>query len=165
MPPNREAPSLLRTESWGSASVTWLDRPGARRVAARAAAELARRQPEITGVLLFGSIARGDAVPSSDVDLLIVLRESELPFLDRIPRYTPAIPPLAVDVLPYTEREFRDLCAEGHRLIAAALAEGEWVVGPPEGLVTTPAWTGNADRPATNAAEGIRRRDGSPAGG
>jgi uncharacterized protein len=127
---NPETPSLLRTELSGSARVTWLDRKGARLAAVDAARSLARSHPEIEGVLLFGSIARGDATPSSDVDLLIVLRESDLPFLDRIPRYTPAIPPLGVDVLPYTRDELEKMRADGNRLLSTALAEGEWVVGP-----------------------------------
>lgn len=89
--------------------------------------------PEISGVLLFGSVARGDAVPSSDVDLLVVLRHSDLTFLNRIPRYTPSIPPLGVDVLPYTEQEFAAMHGDNHPLITAALLEGECVVGPPTG--------------------------------
>jgi uncharacterized protein len=99
--------------------------------------ELAKARPEIVGVLLFGSVARGDAVPSSDVDLLIVLRDSLLPFLDRIPLYTPTVPPLAVDALPYTEAELLRMRAEGHPLLACALEEGEWVVGPPPTLQVT----------------------------
>jgi uncharacterized protein len=134
---NRREPSLLRTESYGSASVTWLDREGARVAAAEAARELARRFPEIEGVLLFGSIARGDATPSSDVDLLIVLSTSELPFLDRIGRYTPAIDPLGVEVLPYTRAEFRHLRQTAHPLIEAALAEGQWLVPPSKELRRT----------------------------
>jgi uncharacterized protein len=131
---NPGACSLLRTESFGSASVTWLDRQAARRAARDAAADLAASRPEVVGVLLFGSIARGDAVPASDVDLIVVLRASPLSFLDRIPFYTPAVPPLAVDVLPYTEAELLRMSGAGHPLLARALAEGEWVVGPPPSL-------------------------------
>jgi uncharacterized protein len=126
--------SLLRTESFGSASVTWLDRRAAKKAARDAAAALALARPEVVGVLLFGSVARGDAVPASDVDLLVVLRDSPLPFLDRIPLYTPAVPPLAVDALPYTVAEVLTLRAQGHSLLARALAEGEWIVGPPPSI-------------------------------
>lgn len=85
-------------------------------------------------MLLFGSVARGDAVPGSDVDLIMGLRESELPFLERIPRYTPAVADLGVDALPYTEAEVRAMCDAGNPLIRTALAEGEWMVGPPDAL-------------------------------
>lgn len=81
-------------------------------------------------MLLFGSVARGDAVPGSDVDLIVVLRESGLAFLDRIPRYTPAVAELGVDALPYTEAEVRAMRAGGNPLLESALAEGVWVVGP-----------------------------------
>jgi hypothetical protein len=80
------------------------------------------------------SLRAGDAVPASDVDLIVVLCASPLPFLDRIPFYTPAVPPLAVDVLPYTEAELLRMFGAGHPLLARALAEGEWVVGPPPSL-------------------------------
>jgi uncharacterized protein len=129
-PPSPAPRSLLRTESFGSASVTWLNRTAAREAASTAACELAERFPEVAGVLLFGSLARGDAVPSSDVDLIVLLRQSDLPFLDRIPRYSPVVGELAVDVLPYTLAEWTAMQADEHPLVRAALREGEWLVGP-----------------------------------
>jgi uncharacterized protein len=126
---SRKGRSLLRTESFGSASVTWLDREAALQAATDAALGLAERFPEIEAILLFGSLARGDATPASDVDLLIILSSSDLPFLDRIPRYTPVIAPLGVEALPYTWAEFRRMREEGNPLIAAALADGHWLYG------------------------------------
>ena len=73
-------------------------------------------------------------MPGSDVDLLVVLRESELSFLKRIPQYTPGLNGLSVDVLPYTEREVHEMRAAGHGLLRTALAEGVWLVGPPLAL-------------------------------
>lgn len=131
MPNNPETRSLLRTESFASASVTWLDRTAAREAAGEAARRLARAHPEIEGILLFGSLARGDAVPGSDVDLIVLLRDSPLSFLDRIPRYTPVIGELAVDVLPYTRPELSALAADPVSLVTTALAEGEWLIGTP----------------------------------
>lgn len=110
-------------------SVTWLDRDRAREAAHRIAREMASEHPELIGVVLFGSIARGDAVPGSDIDLLLVLRDSELSFLDRLSRYSrgPAHG-LAVEVLPYTVTEIARQESEPG-IVRTALEEGEWVVG------------------------------------
>lgn len=51
--------------------------------------------------------------------------------LDRIAEYTPVVDGMGVDVLPYTEREFSELYRDGRTIIHTALAEGEWVIGPP----------------------------------
>ena len=84
--------------------------------------------------MLFGSIARGDAVPGSDVDLLVVLANSEEPFLDRLARYHAEVPGLGVEVFPYTEDEIGRLRKEAGSLVSTALSEGVWVVGQGSGL-------------------------------
>jgi predicted nucleotidyltransferase len=53
-------------------------------------------------VILFGSLVRGEAVLGSDVDLIVVLSGSDLPYLQRIPQYMPSYFPVGVDVFPYT---------------------------------------------------------------
>lgn len=134
MKSSRSGRSLLRTESYGTASVTWLDRRAADDAAVVAARRLARRHPEITGVLLFGSIARGDAGPASDIDLVLVLEASDHPFPDRVSQYAPEIDELPVEVFPYTEDEARELLSEPDSFLATALAEGRWLVGPSPAL-------------------------------
>lgn len=94
----------------------------------RALVRLLRQQhPEIERAIVFGSLARGDAAPGSDVDLLLVLRESPLTFLERIPHYTPSHFPVGVDVFPYTRQEVEQMLAEGNSFIRCALAEGKEV--------------------------------------
>ncbi|MGC8791873.1 MAG: nucleotidyltransferase domain-containing protein [Bryobacteraceae bacterium] len=85
---------------------------------------LARDHPEISRIVLFGSLAAGTPVPGSDADLLIVLRSSELPFLERLVRYRPVLPGLAVDVFVYTEAELERMRSEGNWVVNRALAEG-----------------------------------------
>ncbi len=50
----------------------------------RFAEELGERK-EVLGVVLFGSLARGEATIASDADLLILLKDSPLRFDERIP--------------------------------------------------------------------------------
>lgn len=125
--PTRIEPPLLRTVSSGSARITWLDREAARCAVARAVRRLARRRPEIQGVLLFGSLARGDAVPGSDADLLVVLDGSDLSFFERMPRYLPDFCGIGMDVFPYTAAELERMQGDGNAFIRAALGEGRVV--------------------------------------
>ena len=111
-------------QSFGSVEVIWLDRPAVLEATRKAVRALARRRPEVRLIILFGSMARGDAVPGSDVDLLVVLSESQGKFLDRIPRYKPSGIPIGVDVFPYTEAELKRMAQEGNPFIRQALAEG-----------------------------------------
>lgn len=85
---------------------------------------LASKHPELERVVLFGSFAKGCAVPSSDVDLLLVLESSELPFLERIPAFLPTRFPVGVDVFPYTREELERMLEEGNSFVVSALKEG-----------------------------------------
>lgn len=87
-------------------------------------AQLPHVRPEVERVLLFGSLARDEAAPGSDVDLLLVLRESDMPFLDRIPYYTPSPFPVGVEVFAYTQEELEKMLKEGNPLLKRALSEG-----------------------------------------
>lgn len=79
---------------------------------------------EIEEVILFGALARGDAVPGSDADLLMVLSDSSLPFLARMPAYIPASCGIGVDVFPYTRLELTRMLADKNPLVREALAMG-----------------------------------------
>jgi len=111
-------------QSLGSVEITWFDRAAVIRALDLAVRRLARKRPEIQKVILFGSMARGDAVPGSDVDLLVVLSESRSSFLERISRYKPTGIPVGVDVFPYTKEEVAQMVKEGNRFISQAFSEG-----------------------------------------
>jgi UTP:GlnB (protein PII) uridylyltransferase len=104
--------------------VFWLNRPEILNRLQSAVKELTRRHPEIEQVVLFGSLARGEAVPGSDADLLLVLRESREPFLERSARYRPAEVGIGLDLIVYTQQELAELQAQGNALVAQALKEG-----------------------------------------
>lgn len=65
-------------------------------------------EPEL--ILLFGSRARGDALRSSDYDIIVVSRKFErMDFRERIIKvYELVTEPLNVDVLCYTPEEFEE---------------------------------------------------------
>ena len=85
---------------------------------------LIKRHPEIEQAILFGSLARGDAVPGSDADLLLILRESNFQFLDRCKKYHPGNVGLGVDVFAYTRLELDSMIAADNKFVIHALREG-----------------------------------------
>ena len=121
----RPRQSGMETRSSGSVKVIYLDRDAVLHAVKAAVTRLAKRRPEVHRVTLFGSMVRGDAVPGSDVDLLIILSKADRPWRDRIPRYKPSGVPIGVDVFPYTEDEVRKMLEEGNPFVRRALAEGK----------------------------------------
>lgn len=122
--PMRKRPSLRRIRFSGSVRIVSLDREAALREVRQAAERLARQHPEVEEVILFGSLASGTAGPASDADLLVVLRDSELAFPQRIARYLPDGCRIAVDLFPYTRGELEQVAAEGRRLVKEAIESG-----------------------------------------
>lgn len=73
----QNVPSPIQRRSSPSVSVFWLNVDQVRACLRQAVERLAQSHPEIEEVWLFGSLARGDAVPGSDADLLVVLSGSQ----------------------------------------------------------------------------------------
>jgi predicted nucleotidyltransferase len=84
---------------------------------------IAAKHPDVTRVLLFGSYARGDFSARSDLDLLIVLKESRRPLTDRIDDFLADCAAYPTDVFPLTEGELRDRVRAGDHFWARALRE------------------------------------------
>lgn len=94
--------------SSSSAVARFLDRDEVLHSLRRISEALVRARPEVEGVALFGSLARGDYGLRSDADLLVSLRSAaEKRIADRIPRYLAAYleAPVPVDLLPLTAEE------------------------------------------------------------
>jgi uncharacterized protein len=81
-------------------------------------------------IVLFGSRARGDARPDSDLDLLI-LEDSELPRYERSPRYYHVLTGLfpAKDIVVYTPEEVNKWSDVPNAFVTAALREGRVLYG------------------------------------
>ena len=124
--PEAKQSALSPTQTGSSACVQvfWLDQPEALRRLREATRVLVEQHPEIARVILFGSLARGDAVPGSDADLLLILADSPLPFLARSALYRPAGVGMSVDVFAYTRAELDAMLTAGNAFIAQALKEG-----------------------------------------
>jgi len=98
---------MLRTRSYGTVEVTSVDREALLAELDGSAQRLGRELSEVEEIHLFGSFARGDYTPESDVDLLVVVTRSEVPFLERPDRFRDFFStiPLDVNLTVYTREE------------------------------------------------------------
>lgn len=65
---------------------------------------------EVEKAILFGSSARKEIGISSDIDLIIILKDSKLPFLERLKEFYKKInPEISMDILVYTLEEFEKI--------------------------------------------------------
>jgi len=79
-----------------------------------------KADPSVRLVLLFGSMARGDARDHSDIDLIVV-KDTEKRFLDRLDEFYDDARE-AMDILVYTPQEFEEM--KERPFVKRALREG-----------------------------------------
>ena len=85
-------------------------------------------------VVLFGPLAEGRYLPSSDIDLLIVVREAPENPLERIPAYIDPKLPLDLEPRVFTVEEFFRLARERRRFALEVLTKGVLLAGRKEFL-------------------------------
>lgn len=112
-------PSAMQKRSYGSVTLFSIDETKVWGALEKWVEDLGAL-PEVQAIVLFGSLAEGRLSVGSDVDVLVVLAASELPFLERRARYAPAEFPVPVDVFAYTLTEI----GRGQPLSEHALATG-----------------------------------------
>ena len=100
--------------------IEYLDKPAIMKAIGHLVKELSQNCPEIERISLFGSFARDEAVPGSDVDILIVLTDSNVPFKDRMTKYMPSSFPVGVEVFPYTRSEIETMLSQGNFFLKSA---------------------------------------------
>ena len=110
----------MQMKSSPSVKIKYLDKPAIMEALERLVAELPQKHPEIEKIRLFGSLARDEAVPGSDVDILIVLADSNLSFKDRIGKYVPSSFPVGIDIFPYTQSEIDTMLSQGNYFLKSA---------------------------------------------
>ena len=116
----------MRDVSSDSVRTFFADRERVVRELRKWVAGLKRRRPDVEKVGLFGSYATDTYGVRSDADLLIVLRDSDRAFRDRISDLLPDGVSVPCDVFPYTATELERLGAEGSPWINHILEEVVW---------------------------------------
>jgi uncharacterized protein len=103
-----------------------LDQAGVLTRLRQAARRLVQHRPEVVEVWLFGSLGRQQAMPGSDADLLIVVRDGAGPFLERPQALAPYFEGIGVgrDLLVYTESELEHLARIPRSLARTARDDG-----------------------------------------
>ena len=112
-------PSAIQKKSYSSVTVYSIDEQAVWTALENFVKHLAGR-PEVLAIVLFGSLAQGRLSVGSDVDVLLILAESERPFRERLSLYRPDHFPIDIDVFPYTLMEIK----RGQPLAQEALAGG-----------------------------------------
>lgn len=119
----------MPVRSWSSSVLRWPDRATVdAAVRAWAGAEGARH-PELVRLGYFGSYARGDWGPGSDLDLVAIVRESALPFERRAVAWDLLPLPVPADLLVYTAAEWAALVARDDRFARTLARETTWILG------------------------------------
>ena len=92
-------------------------------------AESLSHNKDVFGIILFGSLAKKEATPASDADIVILLKDSMERFNDRIPHFIPGKIGISVDVFPYTIEEFHSSLEENWGVAKEALENGILLYG------------------------------------
>ncbi len=110
---------MLRRRSSNSVEVTSIDRERLLPELESIAARIGANDPTVCEVRLYGSLLSGDFTPHSDLDLLIIVFDSELGFLQRSDAYREHfLPiPLDTDIKVYTLREISKMKDQGNPFI------------------------------------------------
>jgi predicted nucleotidyltransferase len=103
----------------------------------RAARDWATRQaetrPGTRAIGYFGSYARCNPGPGSDLDLVVIVADSDRPFIERAVEWDLQGLPVPADLLVYTADEWHRLQSGGGRLARVLAKETVWVLGAPSG--------------------------------
>ena len=100
-------PSVIQKKSYNSVQIFWLNKPLVEEKIFGAVRELAANCSEVQKVVLFGSVAKTQETVSSDIDILIVIKETKERFINRALRFRDFFDGigLGVDLFVYTQEE------------------------------------------------------------
>ncbi len=116
----------MPVRSLSSSVLKWPDAQVVDQAVRRWAEQTAQRRKEVLRIGYFGSYARGNWGVGSDLDLIIVVQHSDLPWEHRSVEWDTGALPVPADVLVYTEQEWNTLNPE-KRFHRTLLQEVIWV--------------------------------------
>lgn len=103
----------MPVRSLDSPVLKWPDANTVLQALAHWANDAAARNPEILAIGCFGSYARGNWGPGSDVDILVILSQAHEPFERRALPFDTTRLPVPADLLVYTHHEWLTLAHRG----------------------------------------------------
>ncbi len=117
----------MPVRSLTSSVFKWPDNKTVDQAVRRWAENVLQQRPDVVQVGYFGSYARGDWGVGSDLDLVIIVKDSEKPFDLRAGDWDTGEIPVPTDVLVYTEAEWQQ---RPRFFTQKLLAEIVWLAGP-----------------------------------
>ncbi len=103
----------MPVRSLRSSVLKWPDRAQVDAAVREWAAQVALSHPEVVRIGYFGSYARGDWGVGSDLDLVAIVAQSDLPFHRRASVWDLSDLPVPAELLVYTEEEWASLPERG----------------------------------------------------
>jgi len=90
-----------------------------------ACAKIKKEYVDVKKILLFGSFSNRNYTPESDVDILVIVNQSDTPFLQRRDSFTDFFTdiPFDVNILVYTEDEINQMLKKGNLFIKGVISE------------------------------------------
>jgi len=121
---------MLRERSLGSVKILSVDYKALMASLAEASSEIKRKHPHVEKIFLFGSFSRGNYTPCSDIDILIIVKDTEKPFLLRSQQFAGYFPvPFDVNILVYTSKEFEKMLEEKNQFLINILQDARELKG------------------------------------
>ena len=114
-----------------SSVMRWPDREAVDQAVRAWVTALVNREPGVVAAGYFGSYARGDHGPGSDLDLVVLLRDTPLPPERRTLAWDLETLPVPAEALVYTLSEWQHLQDSSPKLYHTLVDETVWVYGHP----------------------------------
>lgn len=102
----------MPTRSLDSSVLRWPDGASVFRAAKAWARQVGHTRADVLRIGCFGSLARGEWSFGSDLDLIVVVADSPLPFTDRPATFDTVALPVHTDLLVYTANEWESMVGE-----------------------------------------------------
>ncbi len=116
----------MPVRSLNSSVLKWPDKTTVDAAVRRWSEQVVAHEPGVRRIGYFGSYARGDWGVGSDLDLVIVVTDSSLPFEERSRGWDTSDLPVPTDVLIYTTTEWNLLPKQEH-FFETVSREAIWV--------------------------------------
>ena len=116
----------MPVRSLTSSVLKWPDSQSVDQAARQWADRIGREHESVRRISYVGSYARGDWGVGSDLDLLVIVDDSDQPFEKRSSAWDVTELPVPADVLVYTMREWESLRQQG-RFYQTMMGEAIWI--------------------------------------
>ena len=113
-----------------SSVLKWPDAQTVKRAVSQWVDKVVKTRKDVLSIGYFGSYARGDWGVGSDLDLIIIVKDSQHSFMRRASEWDTTELPVPADVLVYTEEEWQSLARQG-QFSKRIMQEIVWVYSLP----------------------------------